>query len=70
MNQPLQLAFRLPEPTDSQRTLTGHVVRHSEHGFGLDLDGADNDHQAIFELILWLNGHGPDPTDTGRNHLH
>lgn len=70
LNQPLQLAFQLPESRDSQHTLTGHVVRHSEHGFGLDFDSANNDHQAIFQLILWLNGGEPGAPDRPKRRLH
>lgn len=73
LNQPLQLAFKLPEVTEGQQTLTGHVVRRSDHGFGLDFEGADNNARAIFAMILWLNEQGPDATEAINDdytHLH
>jgi len=72
LNQTLQLAFRLPEMADNQQTLNAHVVRRSEHGFGLDFDGAENNARAIFALILWLNEHASEAVDDDGNshHLH
>ena len=72
LNQTLQLAFRLPEFADDQQTLNAHVVRRSEHGFGLDFDSTENNARAIFALILWLNDHTSETADDGgqTHHLH
>jgi len=68
LNQAIELAFRLPEIADGQQTLTAHVVRRSDNGFGLDFDGAENNARAIFALILWLNEHGHATHDGHQSH--
>ncbi|PXX91757.1 PilZ domain-containing protein [Marinobacter vulgaris] len=58
LNQTLELEFRFPDKQEKQfRRLTGHVVRKSENGVGVDFDGVENDTFTIFSLIDWLEKH-------------
>jgi|SRR5690554_1554377 len=57
LNQPIQLAFKLPDQhQDCHRVVNAHVIRRSTGGLGLGFDGTDNDARVIAELIQWLQG--------------
>ncbi|MET4024824.1 hypothetical protein ABIE59_000329 [Marinobacter sp. MBR-99] len=57
LNQPIQLAFKLPDKRqDCHRVLNAHVIRRSTGGLGLAFDGSDNDARVIADLIQWLQG--------------
>nr|BBJ04047.1 hypothetical protein YBY_18960 [Marinobacter nauticus] len=55
LNQPIQLAFKLPDQgQDCHRVLNAHVIRRSSGGLGLGFDGTDNEVDVIAELVQWL----------------
>lgn len=55
LNQPIQLAFKLPDQRrDCHRVLKAHVIRRSSGGLGLGFDGTDNEVDVIAELVQWL----------------
>lgn len=55
LNQPIQLAFKLPDQgQDCHRVLNAHVIRRSSGGLGLGFEGTDNEVDVITELVHWL----------------
>ncbi|KAA1171010.1 PilZ domain-containing protein [Marinobacter salinexigens] len=58
LNQVLEVEFRFPERDEKNfRRLRAHVVRKSDQGLGLDLEGVDNDHFTVAALMQWLHQH-------------
>ncbi len=58
LNQTLEVEFRFPDRYENSfRRLKGLVVRKSEHGLGVNLDGVENDGLTIESLLSWLQNH-------------
>lgn len=55
VNQTLELEFRFPNKKENAfRRIKAQVVRKSDNGLGLDLEGMDNDGFTISALLSWL----------------